>query len=144
MTKKDVSFVITTTSLLICRRRMELQPEICASGLEIMTKITNQFSAGIIIDYGYIKPQKTNTLQAVRNHKYANILCNPGDNDITAHANFSTLATASNKKITITTQRDFLLRHGADVRSKILKKEIDLQRLIDPQQMGELFKVLCF
>ncbi len=118
--------------------------EICESGLQIMRRLTAQAAAGIIIDYGYTTNSRKNTLQAVKNHKYHNVLENPGEADLTTLVNFPALVEQAAKPCKITTQREFLLAHGADVRAKVLNKEQDLERLISPEQMGELFKVLCF
>jgi SAM-dependent MidA family methyltransferase len=114
----------------------------------IMQDISASTAAGAIIDYGYFTPKGADTLQAVKDHKYHNVLEDPGEADLTAHVNFAELAanclTSGNKKPRLMTQREFLLAYGADVRAKILGKENDLERLIAPGQMGELFKVLCF
>lgn len=121
-----------------------LVKETCPIALELMKQISHNYAAGIIIDYGYIENRKIDTLQALRGHNYTSPLENPGDCDLTAHVDFGGLASISEKKCQITTQREFLLAHGADVRAKILNKENDLDRLISKNQMGELFKVLCF
>ena len=42
----------------------------------------------LIIDYGYADSKMHETLQAVNNHKYSNILENIGDSDITYNINF--------------------------------------------------------
>ncbi len=126
----------------------ELIEEICPLGAHIMEQIAKTATAGIIIDYGYNEDINGNSLQAVKGHKYQNVLENPGNADLTAHVNFLELSKIltkfSVKNCNITTQREFLLGHGADVRAKLLGKEADLNRLIDSTQMGELFKVLCF
>ena len=122
--------------------------EISPLGNEIAENIAKTAAAGIIIDYGYIVDLKKDTFQAMRNHQYHPLLKNPGEADLTAHVNFGELKAIftrfSAKKCNILTQNEFLLAHGADVRAKILNKEKDLQRLIAHEQMGELFKVLCF
>ena len=121
----------------------EVTVEICPLAKPIMQKIAKA-SAAAIIDYGYFTPTGANTLQAVKNHKFHNVLEDCGEADLTAHVNFAELAANCIKKPKLMTQKDFLLGFGADVRAKILGKEQDLQRLIAPEQMGELFKVLCF
>lgn len=124
-----------------------LVTESCPIGSEIMKKIASSASAAVIIDYGYVANEKRSTLQAVKDHKYHSFLENPGEADLTALVDFSEMANitkSQGKNCTILTQREFLLAHGADIRAKILNKEKDLERLIAPEQMGELFKVLCF
>ena len=117
--------------------------EICPAARDIMAKISENM-AGIIIDYGYRERRKADSLQAMRQHKFVSPLDNPGDADLTAHVDFAALINYSKKITNFYTQREFLLGHGADLRAKMLKKESDLARLIEPAQMGELFKVLCF
>ena len=43
----------------------------------------------LIIDYGYLDLKMHETLQAIKNHKYSNILENIGDSDITYNINFT-------------------------------------------------------
>ena len=96
-----------------------------------------------------------NTLKAVSNHKFANILNNIGNVDITHNINFE-LFKKITKKIgglenNLTTQKDFLIRMGIKKRAEIVSrnknflKKADiyyrLKRLIDEKEMGDLFKV---
>ena len=120
--------------------------ETCLSGIALMEKITANphVIAGIIIDYGYQQSQGIDTLQAVKKHKYHDVLANPGEADLTAHVDFNALSRAAKKPCRFYSQSEFLLAHGAVPRAKVLNKEKDLLRLTDPKQMGELFKVLCF
>ena len=97
-----------------------------------------------------------NTLQAVSNHKFANILDNIGDVDITHNINFDIFKKIVNQmgglKTNLTTQRNFLLKMGIKERAEIISKNQNflkktdiyfrLQRLIDEKQMGNLFKVM--
>jgi SAM-dependent MidA family methyltransferase len=121
--------------------------------------------AGVIIDYGYYIPNYArgreafnSTLQAVRNHKYHPLLDNLGEADLSAQVDFFALERAlkSRKVIAsaITTQREFLLKYGIDIRAKLLSSHLpedekslinkQLHRLIDNNQMGNLFKVMTF
>ena len=43
----------------------------------------------LIIDYGYLDSKMHETLQAVKNHKYSNILEDIGNSDITYNINFN-------------------------------------------------------
>ena len=97
-----------------------------------------------------------NTLQAVSNHKFANILNNIGNVDITHNINFDLFKrfTKQTKGIEtiLTTQRNFLINLGIKERAEILSKNKNflkkadifyrLNRLIDEKQMGHLFKVM--
>ncbi len=114
--------------------------------------------AALIIDYGdYTKSERIGeTLQAVKQHAYVDPLKHLGDADLTAHVDFKLLSEAFLKKGfrgNFMTQRDFLKAYGFDLRlQKLMEQSLshdqrqDIQsrahRLIDPKQMGELFKVL--
>ena len=107
----------------------------------IMAEIAANYAGGIIIDYGYITGSG-DTFQALHKHKYVNPLENCGEADLTAHVNFGRLAEICGGRIT--TQGEFLLHYGGAIRAKKLGKEADFARLVSPEQMGELFKVLSF
>ena len=110
----------------------------------------------LIIDYGYADSKMHETLQAVNNHKYSNVLENIGDSDITYNINFHSFEKFINqfKEINsiFTNQKKFLTSMGILQRAEIISKNIafskkaDLfyrvRRLIDEKQMGELFKVM--
>jgi len=108
----------------------------------------------LIIDYGYDGSALGSSLQAVRGHRGAGILDRPGETDLSAHVDFAALATASDRPtFGPATQGDFLRRLGIDERARSLKRQaspeqaraIDaaLARLIAPDQMGTLFRVLA-
>ena len=110
----------------------------------------------LLIDYGFTKEKMKNTLQAVSNHKFANILENIGNVDITHNINFDLFKRYINKlgglKINLTTQKKFLLKMGIKQRAEIISKNQNflkktdiffrLNRLINDSQMGSLFKVM--
>lgn len=109
--------------------------------------------AMLIIDYGYLKKPNASTLQAVKNHKFHDVLKDIGNADITAHVDFAALIEVFNElgfENHITTQGDFLLDQGIGIRAKKLIENVakekvimnQLNRLVHPEQMGELFKVL--
>ena len=97
-----------------------------------------------------------NTLKAISNRKYSNVLENIGDSDITHNINFILFKNIIKKigklKENITTQRNFLINIGIQKRAEIISKNLvfskkvdvyhRLQRLIDQKQMGNLFKVM--
>ena len=125
--------------------------------LKDICKVIKKNKGGIlIIDYGYLNPKMQETLQAIKNHKYSNILENIGDSDITYNINFNILNNFINQfhdlnSIT-TTQKKFLTSMGLLQRAEIVSKNIPfsektdlfyrIRRLIDEKQMGELFKVM--
>ena len=110
----------------------------------------------LLIDYGYTDRKMKNTLQAISNHKFANILDNIGNVDITHNINFNlfkkTIKNIGGLKINFTTQRKFLIKMGIKQRAEIISKNNSflkktdiyyrLKRLIDEKQMGNLFKVM--
>ncbi len=110
----------------------------------------------LVIDYGYTDNKMYETLQAVNNHKYSNVLENIGDSDITYNINFNSFEKFINqfKEVNsiFTNQKKFLTNMGILERAEIISKNITfskkadlfyrVRRLIDESQMGELFKVM--
>jgi SAM-dependent MidA family methyltransferase len=106
----------------------------------------------INIDYGYSNYDFANTLQTIKNHQKIPFLEGFKDADITALVDFFALdniAKDSQLKTSLISQRDFLLGLQADKRLSFLKLanpqiadnlQNDFDRLINPSQMGELFK----
>ena len=129
-------------------------------GMDYLTNISNIVKKNrggiLIIDYGYFDYKMKNTLQAISNHKYSNILKNIGYSDITYNINFNLLKNIIKKmgglKELTTTQKSFLIKMGIKERAKILSRNLPfskkadifyrLKRLIDETQMGDLFKVM--
>ncbi len=125
--------------------------------LKDISKILKKNTGGLlIIDYGYNEKKMKNTLQAIANHKFANILSNIGNIDITHNINFNLYKKFIKKigglNIKLTTQKEFLLKMGIKERAEIMSKNQNflqkadtyyrLKRLIDEKQMGNLFKVM--
>lgn len=120
--------------------------------------------ASLVIDYGYdiypikrTRNQYNPTLQAIKNHKYCPLLETLGEADLSAHVDFYALKTAG-RNIGVNvhgsiTQRDFLISNGILLRSQFLQSKLptieaniiakQVDRLIAPNKMGLLFKVLC-
>lgn len=144
------------------RRNAELGAvaEVSPSALAVTTEIAQRLQYGIaalIIDYGYRDSAAGDTLQAVKNHEYAPILEDIGDVDLTAHVDFAAVGRAAAEAGATPhgpiTQRDFMLDLGAlqrrdallaratPAQAKVIKTGV--QRLIDPKEMGTLFKVMA-
>lgn len=135
---------------------IEISPAREALSGEISTHLAKQRGAALIIDYGALEPATGDTLQAMSRHSFRNPLENPGGYDLTSHVDFAALARAAHRAgchSAAMTQGDFLLRLGlleragrlgAD-RDDTMRQQIvaDVERLAGPDQMGELFKVLC-
>ncbi len=134
--------------------------ESCPDAVDIMRqlcqRIGEQGGAMLIIDYGYAGPALGDTVQALAQHHYADPLEEPGERDITAHVDFTTLAAmaelcglAVNGAID---QGIWLKRLGIDERTEALalahpKKADELkagsERLSSNEQMGRLFRVMA-
>ena len=122
----------------------------------IARKVAVQGGAILAIDYGYGATQTGETLQAVKDHAFADPLEAPGDADISSHVNFEVLAAAAKSTglavTDLATQGDWLLRFGIGERARALARANPheagniaraIERLTSPDQMGTLFKVLC-
>ncbi len=110
----------------------------------------------LIIDYGYLNFKMHETLQAIKNHKYSNILKDIGDSDITYNINFNLFKKFIDQfddlNSIISNQKKFLTSMGIIQRAEIISENIPfskksdlfyrIRRLIDEKQMGELFKVM--
>ncbi|MDG1004306.1 MAG: SAM-dependent methyltransferase [Emcibacteraceae bacterium] len=112
--------------------------------------------AALFIDYGYNEYLTGDTLQAVKKHKYVDLLRHPGFADLSSHVNFRKISDIA-KKIGLqvhetTSQQKFLTDLGINDRVNKLKtkatpEQIEnllsgVNRLISPKEMGTLFKVL--
>ena len=120
-------------------------------------RLVREGGAALIIDYGHTMSAAGDTLQAVRGHRFADPLADPGLADLTAHVDFAALARAAERAGARThgpvTQSAFLHRLGIVERAERLKAgattlqvvgiEAALDRLVGREAMGDLFKVLA-
>lgn len=121
---------------------------------QLCQALKTQGGVAINIDYGYVKNEFANTLQALKNHQKVDVLENPGSADITSLVDFRSLQKiAENHDLnsSLISQKDFLIGLGIEERRKILiaanpqkSAEINsaIDRLIGSNQMGDLFKCL--
>jgi NADH dehydrogenase [ubiquinone] 1 alpha subcomplex assembly factor 7 len=152
-------------SLLVPAERRDAAPgavvEICPAATALMTsfaeRLTRQPGVALIIDYGYVGGAPGATLAAVRQHHGSGVLDRPGAADLSAHVDFAGLAGAARAAGAAVhgpaTQRDFLLALGAEARLAALSRSANpaqrgrlqsgLRRLIDPAEMGTLFKAMA-
>jgi SAM-dependent MidA family methyltransferase len=124
---------------------------------DISHGIATRGGAALIIDYGYGEPGFGETLQAVAVQKPTALLGAPGEVDISASVDFAALTAAAKTQAASTYgpigQREFLVDLGILERADTLKRgrvpehaqsvDFDLNRLIAPDEMGELFKVMA-
>jgi NADH dehydrogenase [ubiquinone] 1 alpha subcomplex assembly factor 7 len=134
--------------------------ELGLAGAEIMNRLSRHVAAKggaiLAIDYGYARTQPGETLQAVRNHTYADPLAEPGLVDLSAHVDFEALGTVARHAglavQPLATQAEFLGRLGLAERARALAAANPgavqdimgaVERLAAADQMGTLFKVFC-
>jgi NADH dehydrogenase [ubiquinone] 1 alpha subcomplex assembly factor 7 len=135
---------------------LETSPASVATLRGLAQRLLAQGGAALVIDYGYEGPAIGDTLQAVRGHQYANPFDEPGEADLTAHVDFGTLREAAEAEGLVAhgpiTQGAFLAALGIQARTETLAKAsperaeqlaLDRDRLVDPEQMGDLFKVIA-
>ncbi|MBI2735716.1 MAG: SAM-dependent methyltransferase [Rhodospirillales bacterium] len=133
------------------------QAELCEAGLALAGAVGQRLQRhggwALIVDYGHDGALGA-SLQAVRDHRDAGILDRPGETDLSAHVDFAALAQATGRPtFGPVRQGDFLQRLGIAERARALKARasetqraaIDAAsaRLIAPDQMGTLFRVLA-
>jgi len=142
--------------------RVEVNRQAQAWMHAVAAKLTNGFV--LTIDYGdkanrlFTPDRPRGTLLAYHGHTAAeDFYTAPGETDLTAHVNFSALIDAGRAEglefAGLTTQEKFLLALGeanqfADVydsgqtEMEMLQARLSLKRLISPEGMGNIFKVL--
>jgi NADH dehydrogenase [ubiquinone] 1 alpha subcomplex assembly factor 7 len=133
--------------------------ELCPAGIDLARAIARRVvtlgGAALIIDYGYERSAAGDSLQALKSHRHHPVLSGPGHADITAHVDFQALAEAAAGIAAVhgpVPQGRFLTRLGLEERIRMLMKNASAEqaahlasgarRLIDPAEMGTLFKVL--
>jgi NADH dehydrogenase [ubiquinone] 1 alpha subcomplex assembly factor 7 len=134
----------------------EVSPSSLALVEEIARIVAHQGGGALIMDYGYDKPGFGETLQAVAEHEFAEVLADLGEGDLSAHVDFSALAaqarSAGAETYGPTGQGDFLedlgLVHRAEnlrIKNPHAAEEIweAVTRLVTPEEMGTLFKALA-
>jgi NADH dehydrogenase [ubiquinone] 1 alpha subcomplex assembly factor 7 len=124
---------------------------------DLAARLVQQGGAALVIDYGHTRSGLADTLQAIRNHGFTDVLAEPGEADVTAHVDFSQLAAAARSSGAAVagpvTQGTFLRALGIDARAASLATaaperadEIEAARTrltaASPETMGGLFKVL--
>ena len=127
-----------------------------AATAAIASHLARHGGVALIIDYGHAHSAPGDTLQAVKGHKFADPLADPGEQDLTAHVDFEALAkAASNAGAAVSgpvTQGQWLNRLGIEQRARSLiasnpdkRHDIEsaLNRLCGGDEMGELFKVMA-
>jgi len=135
--------------------------EICSAAgtitRDIGARIARFGGVALVIDYGHRRSAPGDTLQAVRNHTYADVLKSPGEADLTHHVDFEALIRAATANGVVPfgpiPQMVFLSRLGIAARAETLLAKASpdqavtirsaAHRLVHPREMGEIFKVLA-
>jgi len=141
--------------------------EVSLGSLAWMKRIAAAFNGGrgfvVLIDYGYTREEQLvgrhrGTLMTYRRHQAnPSPYEAPGDQDITAHVNFTALQSAASddglEPIALLTQSQFLFGIGEGTQfsdafqecklpQERAKVALQLKHLISPESMGETFQVL--
>jgi len=135
--------------------------ETCPATAQVIDQIKARFETGkgraLFIDYGPEVTEFGDTLQALKRHEKVGVFSDPGNTDLTARVDFAALIELADKiGLAVTTpvpQREFLSKLGLEMRAVALsrakpdsKEKIarQLHRLTASDEMGELFKAICF
>ena len=127
--------------------------------MKIASRVRDQDGAALITDYGHLRSDAGDTLQAIARHSFADPLKNPGQADVTAHVDFQALVRAAEdlgaRVHGPVPQGDFLRRLGIETRAMTLMAKASpevsedisgaLKRLVTGGRggMGSMFKVLA-
>ena len=136
---------------------VEICPAAAALAGALGERLAAQPGAALFVDYGYFPSAPGVTLAALRRHEAAAVLDDPGDADLSAHVDFAAFAAAARAAGAVVhgpvPQGRFLAALGAEARLAALSAGAHqaqraaltsgVERLIDPAQMGNLFKVLA-
>ena len=134
----------------------ETAPQVSSILYELTSRIMKQGGALLVIDYGYTEPGLGSSLQAVKDHAFADPFENPGRHDLTAHVNFAEMANlAEMRELRVSgpvTQCAWLAMLGIHQRAAHIAQTTPERsdeifaardRLIAADRMGTLFKVLA-
>jgi NADH dehydrogenase [ubiquinone] 1 alpha subcomplex assembly factor 7 len=135
---------------------VEICPAAVALAAALGERLCRQPGAALFVDYGYSHSNPGATFAALRSHAVADPLERPGQADLSAHVDFAAFASAAQVAGAVVhgpiEQGRFLLALGAEARLASLSARASpaqhallqsgLKRLIEPAQMGTLFKAL--
>ena len=135
---------------------VENSPARDAAVAAIAAHLVRHGGVALLIDYGHARSAPGNTLQAVRDHRFADPLADPGEQDLTAHVDFESVADAAHRAgaavTSLAPQGEWLARIGIVQRAELLIRQNPdrasdigsaLTRLTATDQMGEMFKVIA-
>ena len=133
---------------------VEVSPTQRALGAQVGGRICDQGGCALFIDYGRDRREAGDTLQALMRHAKVDPLRTAGKADLTVWADFPSFMSGARsggaassgpapqglwlKRLGIDTRGQALARSAPD-RAEVIARQ--RARLVDPDQMGELFKV---
>ena len=135
--------------------------EVCPAALSLAgalgARMAEDGIAALFIDYGPAASVVGESLQAVKAHRFCDPLDDVGAADLTAHVDFGAIANAAREAGArvhgAVAQATFLETLGIRTRAALLSAKAGeedraaiaqaMTRLIDPRQMGSLFKALA-
>ncbi len=135
--------------------------EVCAAAHPLLDHLKERFTQdmgrAMFIDYGPDATEFGDSFQALKRHEKVGVFSDPGNTDLTARVDFAALkhfADDINLSATsVVTQRELLSRLGLEIRAVALarakpeardKLARQMERLMATEQMGTLFKAICF
>jgi SAM-dependent MidA family methyltransferase len=134
----------------------ELSPASAAVVRLLARHLATNGGAAILIDYGHAPSAAGETLQAVREHRYADPWDEPGESDLTVHVDFEALrAAAAEEGVRVlgpVGQGEWLRALGIEARTEALaaaspERRAELEaakdRLVGEKEMGRLFKAMA-
>ena len=135
---------------------VELSPQREQAVAAVASRLVRSGGVAVFIDYGHARSGRGDTLQAVRRHGFAPVLADPGEQDLTSHVDFEAVARvaldAGVRVSPLVPQGEWLQRLGIATRAAALARsnpgrepaiQADVDRLVGPDQMGRLFKVIA-
>ena len=139
---------------------IEFSPSAAGLGYEIASRIALHGGAALLIDYGYDHASGA-SVRGIKDHKFVSPLAYPGETDLSVDVDFSQLRTAATTAGGVhvagpVSQGEFLQRLGlVDRLQQILDSEgvgeedkeavmSQVERLVSPDAMGEIYKVMAF
>jgi NADH dehydrogenase [ubiquinone] 1 alpha subcomplex assembly factor 7 len=135
----------------------ETRPAALALSTTLGARLAAQGGVALFVDYGHCPSACGDTLQALSRHRRHDVLTDPGEADLTAHVDFAAFADAAvaagARAWGPVPQGAFLTALGIAERAaalmarakpaQIASIESGGRRLLDPAEMGTLFKVLA-
>ncbi len=135
--------------------------EVCAAAQLLLDHLKTRFETSpgraLFIDYGPDVTEFGDSLQALKRHEKVGVFSNPGNTDLTARVDFAALYEFAQSidlaAVSAVTQNEFLSRLGLEIRAVALarakpdakaKLSRQMERLMSADQMGQLFKAICF